>query len=272
MILGAIPQSLFQPLAAPGAPIYARILLDFFIQTQSHPDPLSRQLVSDLIYQHIAEPQALSLTQDAQSDEEPSGDRIDLVAVRAGSILRYLERCGWIRGETLSDFSTQYVLPDYAFRLLRVLNEIATHEPPALAGLIFSMYALLQRILSEKDTAYIGIPQAHRQTQHLLNSLKELQQNIGLHINQILEKSQARDVMEQLFVRYREEIVDRAYHQLRTTDHVSRFRPGVLDSAAQLEAADILDPAAQRLRQNSEASTVDSARQRLVSHLHDIRD
>ena len=58
MILGAIPQSLFQPLAAPGAPIYARILLDLFIQTQSHPDPLSRQLVSDLIYQHIAEPQA----------------------------------------------------------------------------------------------------------------------------------------------------------------------------------------------------------------------
>lgn len=272
MIAGVIPTTLFQPLAAPGATVYTRILLDIFIQTQSRPDPLSRDLMISLIYKHVTEPQALSLTQDAQADSEPSGNGADPVAVRAADILRYLARCGWLKGETLGDFSTQYVLPDYAFRLLRALNEIVTNEPPALAGLIFSTYALLQRILAEKDTAYFGISQAHRQTQQLLNGLKELQQNIGLHINQILEKSQARDVLEQLFFRYREEIVDRAYHQLRTTDHVSRFRPGVLDATAQLADPAILDPAAQRLRQMGEAPSVEDAHQRLVAQLREVRD
>ncbi len=249
MLLGTLPQSLFQPLAAPGASVYARLLLDIYRQTQARPDPLSRELILSLIYQQLAEPQALALTDDAQSDEATTPDQIDPLTARASAIVRYLDRCGWLKGETLSDFSVHYILPDYAFRLLRVLGEIAINEPPALAGLVFSTYALLQRILTEPDTAYVGIPQAHRQTQHLLNGLKELQQNIGLHINQILAQSQARDVLEQLFLRYREEIVDRAYHQLRTTDHISRFRPGVLSSVTQLAVPDILKPAAQRFEQ-----------------------
>lgn len=270
-LLGTLPQSLFQPLAAPGAAVYARLLLDIYRQTQARPDPLSRELVTNLIYQQLAEPQALELTDDAQLEDNAAAS-IDPLTARAAAIVRYLERCGWLKSETLSDFSVQYILPDYAFRLLRVLDEIAVNEPPALAGLIFSTYALLQRILTETDTAYIGIPQAHRQTQHLLNGLKELQQNIGLHINQILAQSHTRDVLEQLFLRYREEIVDRAYHQLRTTDHISRFRPGVLDSTVRLAASDILDPAAQRQRQIGEAATIDQSRQRLLTQLHDIRD
>ncbi|MBI5564521.1 MAG: hypothetical protein HY870_06480 [Chloroflexi bacterium] len=274
MLLGTLPQSLFQPLAAPGAPVYVRLLLDIYRQTQARPDPLSRDLILNLIYQQLAEPQALALTDDAQADEPTAPDQIDPLTARASAIVRYLDRCGWLKGETLSDFTVHYILPDYAFRLLRVLDEIAANEPPALAGLVFSTYALLQRILTEPDTAYVGIPQAHRQTQHLLNGLKELQQNIGLHINQILAQSQARDVLEQLFLRYREEIVDRAYHQLRTTDHISRFRPGVLSSVTQLAAPDILDPAAQRLRhmERGGAATIDQARQHLLTQLHEIRD
>jgi hypothetical protein len=270
-LLGVLPQSLFQPLAAPGAVVYVRLLLDIYRQTQARPDPLSRDLVTNLIYQQLAEPQALDLTADAQT-EDSDVDNPDLLMARASAIARYLERCGWLKSETLNDFSVQYILPDYAFRLLRVLDEIAVNEPPALAGLIFSTYALLQRILTETDTAYLGIPQAHRQTQQLLNGLKELQQNIGLHINQILAQSQTRDVLEQLFLRYREEIVDRAYHQLRTTDHISRFRPGVLDSTTRLATPDILEPAAQRQRQIGEAGTIEQARQRLLTQLHEIRD
>jgi len=73
MILGAIPQSLFQPLAAPGAPIYARILLDLFIQTQSHPDPLSRfrpgvlDSAAQLEAADILDPATLRLRQNSEA-------------------------------------------------------------------------------------------------------------------------------------------------------------------------------------------------------------
>lgn len=270
MLFGVIPEALFQPLAAPGAPIYARILLDVFEQTRAHPDPLSREFIVDLCYKHLAEPQALALTAEAQAEAATESE--DQLADRASAIVRYLDRCGWLKSETQNDFTTNYILPDYAFRLLRTFTEIAANDPPPLAGLIFSTFAALQNVLADPETAYLGIPQAHRQTQQLLNGLKELQQNIGLHINAILEKKSAREVLEQLLFRYREEIVDRAYHQLRTTDHVSRFRLAVLDSSRQLESDLVLEPAAQRLRQRSEAANLQDARQKLLSGLREIRD
>ena len=105
MLLGTLPPSLFQPLAAPGAPVYVRLLLDIYRQTQARPDPLSRDLILSLIYQQLAEPQALALTDDAQSDESVAADQIDPLTARASAIVRYLDRCGWLKGETLSDFN-----------------------------------------------------------------------------------------------------------------------------------------------------------------------
>jgi hypothetical protein len=79
------------------------------------------------------------------------------------------------------------------------------------------------------------VAKAHRQTVLLINDLRELQHNIGVHINAVLKEYETRLVLERVFMNYRQDIVDQATHQLRTTDHVSRFRPGILDAAAQIE-------------------------------------
>jgi hypothetical protein len=99
-----------------------------------------------------------------------------------------------------------------------------------------------------------------------------LQQNIGLHINNILEQKHPRDVLEQLLFHYREQIVDRAYHQLRTTDHVSRFRPAIVDLTRQLEDDALLNPAAQRLKKRGQAASLDQAQQALRTQLREIRE
>src|SRR5581483_7758871 len=100
---------------------------------------------------------------------------------RAAAILRYLVQCGWLHSETQSDFTQSFVLPDYAFRLLQVLNEISANEPPPLQGLVCSIHDLLQASVRDGNTD-IRLPEAHRQMQHLLNGLKELQHNIGAHL------------------------------------------------------------------------------------------
>ena len=78
-------------------------------------------------------------------------------------------------------------MPDYAFRLLNVFNEIASDEPLALQGLIFSIYSLLQTSVREGN-AHVSLPEAHRQTANLMSGLKELQHNIGVHIEQVLRQ------------------------------------------------------------------------------------
>jgi hypothetical protein len=226
-----------------------------------------------MVAEALRDPAALELTADA--DDEAANDatdaETDVAQTRAGAILRYLTRCGWLRSEMQRDFAQTYILPDYAFRLLAVLAEITRSEPPALGGLIYSIYALLQTSLNE-HTLHIGLPEAHRQTLQLVNSLKELQHNIGMHIEQVLQQHEARTVLEQLFVNYRDEIVDRAYHQLRTTDHVSRFRPGVLQALAQVAADGQIEVAAQHMYQNHEAPSIDAAAARTLDAVRDIRE
>jgi hypothetical protein len=269
-LFDTIPGALFSPLASPGAPVYAEALLRIFAETRRHQQPLSRELVAGLVREVLADSQqGLAATGDA--GDEPAGEDEDPLSVRAAAVLRYLVRCGWLRTETQSDFSQSYTLPDYAFRLLSVFSEIASDEPLPLQGLVFSIYSLLQTSVRE-GSAHISLPEAHRQTASLMSGLKELQHNIGVHIEQVLRQLQARDVLERVFTLYRSEIVDKAYHQLRTTDHVSRFRPGVLDALAQLSSEQQVLQIAQRLRANNMAPSVEAAASRLLGQIREIRE
>jgi hypothetical protein len=50
--------------------------------------------------------------------------------------------------------------------------------------MIYGIHDLLQMALKDGDE-HIRIPQAHRQMQRLMNGLKELQHNIGAHIDNL---------------------------------------------------------------------------------------
>ena len=243
-----ISPTLFNPLVAPGARIYAEVLLRLLDETQRHNLPLSRNLVLNMISDVLSMPDALSLTADAVSAEKVAltDDSMDAIEARARDILNYLKRCGWLKEEQQKDYTRTYILPSYSFRLLWVLRDIASQETLPLAGLICSIHDLLHAT-EEKGNAHIRLPEAYRQTLYLLNGLKELQHNIGTHIEQVLSQLEASAVLDQFFT-YRNEIIDRAYHQLRTTDHVSRFRPAVLQSLSNLEEGDELKQAARRMQ------------------------
>ncbi len=264
-----VPEGLFRPLAAPGYQIYGKILLALLDETQRHQESLSRELALRVTTEHLTTTEALALTEDAV-DEAVSAE-VDELQARAGAVLRYLTRCGWLRNETQSDFTQTYILPDYAFRLLHVLSEIASNEPPPLRGLICAIHDMLQAA-STGDDVEVRLAEAHRQTRYLLNGLKELQHNIGVHIEQVLRQLQARDILDQVFVRYQNEIVDRAYHQLRTTDHVSRYRPNVLETTAQLARGELLETAARRRYARNEAPSIEVALGDLRAEASEIRE
>jgi Family of unknown function (DUF5716) len=124
-----------------------------------------------------------------ETDDEGEGftDEPGRIQARSSALLRALARHGWLRVETQSDFSQQYTLPDYAFRSLETLEVIAANEPPPLRGMIYGIHDLLQMALKDGDE-HIRIPQTHRQVQRLMNGLKELQHNIGAHIEGVLQQ------------------------------------------------------------------------------------
>lgn len=275
-----VPPTLFRPLAAPGAPVYVRVLFTIFADTRRNQQPLSRDLALSLVAEILSDQEMLIAASEIEElTDESSGDGVDkeieddldCIQSRSSALLRALTHYGWLRVETQSDFSQHYILPDYAFRLLDTLEEIAANEATPLRGMVYGIHDLLRMALKDGDE-HIRIPQAHRQMQRLMNGLKELQHNIGAHIEQILHHLQTNEILEQFFTNYRQEIVDRAYHQLRTTDHVARFRLSALEALADIERENKLMTAARRLREGGEEESIEDAMTQLLNQIREIRD
>src|SRR5437868_12984071 len=96
----AIPDTLFSPLASPGAPVYAAALLQIFAETRRHQQPLSRELAVSLAREVLAQAQDAFATISDSGEESVVEEGDDPLTARAGSVLRYLARCGWLRIET----------------------------------------------------------------------------------------------------------------------------------------------------------------------------
>jgi hypothetical protein len=269
-IFQAVPTGLFGPLVAPGAAIYARILLTLFEEWRKHLQQLSRENALYAISSVLIDPEAMSLTQDAVEESTEIIEE-DAVQARATAILRYLIRRGWMRAETQADFTQTIIFPTYATRLLKALAEMATPAVPASQSLIFPIYDTLRAAIKEGD-AEARLPQAHQQTGELLVALRELRDNIGSYLDTIVGQVMPREILNQMLTNYREDIQSRMLHLLHTTEHISRYRPEVIQALNQLERAGQIDAAAHNLFEKREYATIEEARLRLYEQAREIKE
>lgn len=267
-LFAKVPASLFSPLASQGAALYSEALLVLFEETQRHQEPLSRDLCVLLIADLLDVPHALEVTGDI--GEEDDIQEVDQVRARAGAMLRYLTRCQWLHAELQENFTWFYTIPDYAFRLLSALHDIATDDRDPLQGIICSIHDLLQAAARSTENRSLRVAQAHRETIRLRNGLKELQHNIGAYIEAVLQETSPRTLLERTLSSYLAERTHKMYHALRTTDHVSRFRPGIEDALSLLrrEASHfVLDPSA---TPQEGLDVITAGSQQVEDHLHTI--
>jgi len=269
-----IPATLFRPLAARGGPIYADILFTFFAEAVQRHQPFSRDFALNVVRQRLLEQGAVEQTEEVLEEGAPSDDLRsgeDLFSARAHMVLRHLEACGWVKQDNLTDYTQVYSLPDYAFHLLRALKEWTEQGATPLSGLLSAIHDTLTAAVREGDLAS-RVPQAHRQTEQLIVGLQSLYQNMGGHIDQVLGQADIRAVLEQWFGKYRTEISAPAYHALRTTAHLGRYRQDTLNAITQLLESAELEVAARQLVDRRQAVDVEAARQTLRDQLLSIRD
>lgn len=235
LLFQRLPVSLFALLAAPLAELYADVLLRIFTTTQQHQEPLSWELCISLIVETIEDRE--NSDQLAQLDnsllEKGENSTTRDTRARATELLRNLKQYQWLREEIQAEGTLIYSLPETAFRLLRVFHEIATGREEQLQGVICNIHDLLQAAV-QKGNASVRIPQALQETNRLLSHLKELQHTIGLHIEQVLKQTDLKGILEQTFITYLHQVTRTSYHEMRTTDHVSRFRLAIYEAISLL--------------------------------------
>lgn len=234
--LRQLPPQLFHPLAARGRAVYLDGLIEIFRKARESHGLLDRAALVDAMDELLGEQGALEDT-DELLDHEPQygvadADPLDVRRrARAGSMIRYFERCGWIRTEMQSDQSARVMLFDHSFRVLDALNQYAAAGSTPLQGIVCSIHDLLAAAATGDQTE-VRLAEAARQCEQLLMALRELEHNIGAHMDKLLLEPDVPSVLRRLLHRYGAEVIDSGYHKLKTTDHVSRYRPAIFEALA----------------------------------------
>jgi hypothetical protein len=144
------------------------------------------------------------------------------VQEQASWFLRRLVEAGWLEREQQADYTELIILPDYAFTLLEALRAIQQQKPRQYAGQLYAAHQLITQ-QGENFSPALALTQAYENVRQVVRGLNELNQNIRRYTERV---TRDRPVAELLRLQYDDyaQALGPAYHALKTSDHVSRYR------------------------------------------------
>jgi len=170
--------------------------------------------------QALTEADLLETAEDADDPLTP-GD----VQEQASWFVRRLVDAGWLEREQQADYTEFIILPDYAFTLLEALRTIQQQKPREYTGQMYAAHQLITQ-QGENFSPALAITQAYENVRQVVRGLNELNQNIRRYTERV---TRDRPVAELLRLQYDgyAQALGPAYHALKTSDHVSRYRRGI---------------------------------------------
>jgi hypothetical protein len=186
----------------------------------------------------------------------------------ANFILRRLEECGWIDIETTSNYIKILNLRDYAITILETFDRIMHNEGLEYQGYVYTIYSIL---FTKENTAYnIMLEQVYENTTKLVNGLKSLNSNIKKYIDVITTKKTPEEIMKLHFEGYTQDVIDKGYHRLKTSDNVSKFRPRIIEKLEDIRKNnDFIKLVCKQNVEMEKAADFDEAYERVISSLND---
>ncbi len=200
---------------------YMAILLRIYELAEFNRFGLTReQVVADVV--DYLNKQDLTTLQAIDDDGVRSNDAQDI----ASWIVRRLDEAGWIEREQQADYTELIILPDYAFTLLEAFRSIQQQKPQEYTGQLYAAHQLLTQQGDDFSPA-LALTQAYENIRQALRGLNELNQNIRRYTERV---TRDRPVAELLRLQYDDyaQVLGPAYHALKTSDHVSRYRRDIV--------------------------------------------
>ena len=261
-----LPSGLFNLLGSGGHQRhYMAILLRIYGLAEYNRFGLTREVVMAEILDYLTNEGADALISGedegyggdgALSDDAPSSSDAKIYASWA---LRRLIEAGWLEREQSSDYTEFIILPDYAFTLLEALRSIQEQRPREYTG---QLYAAHQLLTSENDdfSPALALTQSYDSVRQLIRGLNELNQNIRRYTERVTRDRPVADLLRLQYDDYAQ-VLGPAYHALKTSDHVSRYRRDIIARLQDWQLdSDLLNRAADELAtqgQHSPAQAVD---------------
>ena len=214
-----LSENFFVPLASPNKTIYWVCLVKLFsVMSNQLSFGVERDILVQELQYYFEQEQAAAI-EDESFDGKNSRDK-------ANWMLRRLEYYGWIEIETDKSYVQRASFREYAVKILKTLLEIEEGKQIEYQGYIYTIYSLVR---SSTDNPGIVLLSILENTDMLITGLKNLNSGIKRYIDELTKYRTPAEIMDVLFNDYIENIVDKAYHRLLTSDNVSKFRPEIVE-------------------------------------------
>lgn len=214
-----IPGNFFSPLSSPNRIVYWDCICRLFsVMEHQLSFGVERDVLVDELQFYFEQANAADVVDEDFSQADARG--------KANGILRRLEFFGWIEIETDKSYVQRVNFKDYAVKLIKTMLEIADGRQIEYQGYIYTIYTLVR---SQTENPGVVLLQILENTDLLITGLKNLNSSIKHYIDELTKHSTVAEIMDALFNDYITNVVDKAYHRLRTSDNVSKFRPEIIE-------------------------------------------
>jgi hypothetical protein len=227
-----LPANLFNLLSSQAGELqrhYMAILIRIYGLAEFNRFGLTREVVVAEIVDYLTGEGADAMTKpvpDSVDEEDPEDPPGNDAQEYASWLLRRLVEAGWLEREQQADYTEFIVLPDYAFTLLEALRTIQEQKPREYTGQLYAAHQLLTNE-GEDFAPALALSQAYENVRQVVRGLNELNQNIRRYTERV---TRDRPVAELLRLQYEDyaQVLGLAYHSLKTSDHISRYRRDIV--------------------------------------------
>lgn len=257
-----ISENFFVPLASPNKMIYWECLVKLFsVMNHQLSFGVERDILVQELQYYFEQEQAVSIEEEG-FDGKNSRDQ-------ANWMLRRLEYYGWIEIETDKSYVQRAGFKEYAVKIIKTLLEIEEGKQIEYQGYIYTIYSLVR---SNTDNPGIVLLSILENTDMLITGLKNLNSGIKRYIDELTKYKTPAEIMDVLFNDYIENIVDKAYHRLLTSDNVSKFRPEIVERLeSKSRSKSYIEKAGAELASIREIS-IEQAEELVYQYIHEIID
>lgn len=223
-----IPEPFFLLLVSPNHDLYLDAL--FIVRDSYRKEDFIERGVLASRFLDCLQDGILHMVMEDQNDEDNYNKAKNNLSGLAHFLIRKLIQYGWIESEFHANSFEEYItVPDYSIKFLNLFYDFFLDKPKESNSLVRDIYASLKAADSERDEfMYDYLSDASKKTEELYDSLKSLLFHMRRFYQNLLKKTEVKEIAADHFDRFKTSIYDSKYHFLKTVDSVPRFRPRVL--------------------------------------------
>ena len=231
-LFDVLPERFFGLLAGKCRRIYAEAGLCLYEQYRLAQFGIEQEILRDK-FQELIESWAEAGVAYEEEDFSAKDAGTEESRAKANHMIRRMKEFGWLDYEQRENFKIFILLPHYSSRLWGLFANLCEGRAVEYQRFAFTTYQVLSGEAAKAQPS-MAVLEAERLAEEFVEELRILLNNIKSKMEQVSAQTSLQDVLSHHFVEYRADIVDRSYHRLKTSDHVSRYRIRILQEVQEI--------------------------------------